>query len=427
MELSRRSLLTALGLGALGGAAACSGGGGTAGSADGPPQGEITFLTAIFEGATGKETLEGELLPKFRERYPDVTVKVDYTTYSALNEKITTGLASGLMPDVLTLGVGWVEPFAFKKAIAPLPEELGTRHQYQERVLRPSRFEDTLYALPIVLDTRFIAYRKDHFAEAGITDTPKNFDQLRAAAKQLARTEGGKLTRAGIDPFSVDLRQCWETFLFAAGGDLFSADGREVRFDGEAGVGALQFLLDLVADGSASFDLKTAQGQPSTLQQGTASMMVVNNSLWINIEAESPELIEDDKIGTFVLTGTRPAMFQGGTLVAQSATSKQPAAARALVEFLGSPEVVLPACEQRGAVPGMEELADSDYVKNNQFVSFALSNLDQAYSEGGTPAWMEIREKIKPTLESAVVGQQTAQQAIEQLAGVAAEAIGRLD
>src|SRR5690606_7597465 len=291
----------------------------------------------------------------------------------------------------------------------------------------PSRFEDTLYALPIVLDTRFIAYRKDHFAEAGITDTPKNFDQLRAAAKQLARTEGGKLTRAGIDPFSVDLRQCWETFLFAAGGDLFSADGREVRFDGEAGVGALQFLLDLVADASPSFDLKTAQGQPSTLQQGTASMMVVNNSLWINIEAESPELIEDDKIGTFVLTGTRPAMFQGGTLVAQSATSKQPAAARALVEFLGSPEVVLPACEQRGAVPGMEELADSDYVKNNQFVSFALSNLDQAYSEGGTPAWMEIREKIKPTLESAVVGQQTAQQAIEQLAGVAAEAIGRLD
>lgn len=426
MDVSRRTLLAALGLGALGTAAGCSSGTGTTGSADGPAGGEITFLTAIFEGATGKETLEGKLLPKFKESHPDVTVKVDYTTYSALNEKITTGLASGLMPDVLTLGVGWIEPFAHKKAIAPLPDELGTRYDYQERVLKPSTFDGKLYALPIVLDTRFVAYRKDHFAEAGIKETPKNFAELRETAKQLARTEGGKLTRAGLDPFSIDLRQCWETFLFAGGGELFSADGREVRFNSEAGVGALQYFLDLVADGSASFDLKTAEGQPSTLQQGAASMMMVNNSLWINLEEESPELIKDDRIGSFVLTGTRPALFQGGTLVAQSASSKNAAAARALVEFLGSPDVVLPACEQRGAVPGMADLADSEYVKGNAFVDFALSNLDQAYSEGGTPAWMEIREKIKPTLESAVVGQQSAQQAIEQLAGVANEAIGRL-
>ncbi len=426
MDLSRRTLLAALGLGALG-AAGCSSGGGSVGATDGPASGEITFLTAIFEGATGKETLEGQLLPKFREAHPDVTVKIDYTNYSALNEKITTGLASGLLPDVLTLGVGWVEPFAFKKAIAALPEELATRYGYQERVLKPSRFDGTLYALPIVLDTRFVAYRKDHFAEAGITEVPKNFTELRAAAKELARSEGGKLSRAGLDPFTIDLRQCWETFLFAAGGELFSPDGRQVLFNSDAGVGALQYFLDLIADGSASFDLKTAQGQPSTLQQGSASMMMVNNSLWIGIEAENPELIKDDKIGSFLLTDTRPAMLQGGTLVAQSAASKNPAAARALVEFLGSPDVILPACEQRGAVPAVAELADSDYVKGNAFVDFALTNLDQAFSEGGTPAWMEIREKIKPTLESAVVGQQSAQQAIDQLAGIANEAIGRLD
>ncbi|MFC7625007.1 ABC transporter substrate-binding protein [Microlunatus sp. GCM10028923] len=426
MDVSRRTLLTALGLGALGTAAGCSGGTGTTGSADGPASGEITFLTAIFEGATGKEILEGQLLPKFKESHPDVTVKVDYTNYSALNEKITTGLASGLMPDVLTLGVGWVDPFAYKKAIAPLPDELGTRYDYQERVLKPSRFDGKLYALPIVLDTRFVAYRKDFFDEAGIKATPKNFTELRAVAKELTRSEGGKLSRVGLDPFSIDLRQCWETFLFAAGGELFSPDGRQVLFNSEAGIGALQYFLDLITDGSASFDLKTAQGQPSTLQQGSAAMMMVNNSLWINIEDENPELIKDDRIGAFLLADTRPAMLQGGTLVAQSATSKNAAAARALVEFLGSPDVILPACEQRGAVPAVADLADSEYVKGNPFVDFALSNLDQAFSEGGTPAWMEIREKIKPTLESAVVGQQSAQQAIEQLAGIANEAIGRL-
>ncbi len=39
---------------------------------------------------------------------------------------------------------------------------------------------------------------------------------------------------------------------------------------------------------------------------------------------------------------------------------------------------------------------------------------------------MEIREKIKPTLETAIVGQQSAQAAIDQLAGIANDAISRL-
>lgn len=426
MDISRRSMLAALGLGAVGTVAGCSTGGQTTSAATGPPEGEITFLTAIFEGATGKQTLEGDLLKTFKENNPDVTVKVDYTDYSHLNEKITTALASGLMPDVVTLGVGWIEPFAYKKAIAPLPEELATRYDYEKRVLAPSRYSGTLYALPIVLDTRMVLYRKDFFAKAGITSTPKTFDELRSFSKQLAVTSGGKVKRAGFDPFSIDLRQCWENFLFAGGGTMFSDDGKTVAFDQAAGVAALQLFLDLIGDKSASYDLKAAEGQPSTIQQGISAMMMANNSLWVNLQQQSPDLIEKDAIGAFVLADKQPALFQGGTLVSQSATTKHPAAARALVEFLGSPDVILPACEQRGAVPAVKSLKDSKYVKANKLVSFAMENLDKAASEGGTPAWMQIREKIKPTLESAVVGQQGAKEAIDQLAGIASDAIGRL-
>ena len=66
MEYTRRSVLTALGLGAVAAATGCSASGGTTqAAADGPVEGEINLLTPLFEGSTGKELLEGKLLPAF--------------------------------------------------------------------------------------------------------------------------------------------------------------------------------------------------------------------------------------------------------------------------------------------------------------------------------------------------------------------------
>ncbi|MEU4029329.1 ABC transporter substrate-binding protein [Streptomyces anulatus] len=423
MELNRRSLLAAIGAGTAAALTGCGTGTGTsaAGSADGPAEGEITLLTPIYEGAKGKKLLEGDILGGFRKKYPDVKVNVDYTTYDQLNEKITTGLAGGLLPDVLMMGVGWIPPFAAKGAIAELPEKLAKAHDYEKRVLEPSRHDGKLYALPVVLDTRIVVYRKDHFAEAGIRKTPANWSELRAVAKQLT-TKG----RVGFDPFSINLRQCWETFLFANGGQLFSADGRKPLFTDARGVESLQFFKDLVADGSADYARKTDTGAPSNVQTGQGSMMMTTSALWVQVKEQNPELIEQDKLGSFVLANRRPAMLQGGTLVSQSASSRHPAAARALVQYLATPESILGAAQQRGSVPGLRDLSDTPYVKENQFVDLSLKNLQHAVSEGGTAAWMEIREKIVPTLEPAIVGGQSAKDAIAELGRLAEAAIGRM-
>ncbi|MGC5007159.1 ABC transporter substrate-binding protein [Streptomyces sp. NBC_00353] len=422
MELNRRSLLAAIGAGAAAAAlGGCGTGTSTAGSADGPAEGEITLLTPIYEGADGKTLLEQEILGGFRKKHPKVKVNVDYTTYAQLNEKITTGLAGGLLPDVLMMGVGWIPPFAAKKAIAELPEKLASAHDYEKRVLEPSRYDGRLYALPVVLDTRIVVYRKDHFAAAGIRKTPANWAELRAVAKQL--TKDGRL---GFDPFSIDLRQCWETFLFANGGRLFSADGKKVLFNNARGVEALQFFKDLVKDGSSDYAKKTDLGAPSNIQTGKASMMMSTSALWNQLKDTNPELIEGDKVGAFILANRKPAMLQGGTLVSQSASSKHPAAARALVEHLATPESILGAAKQRGSVPGLKDLNDTTYVKENKFVDLSLQSMGDACSEGGTAAWMEIREKIKPTLEPAIVGGQSAKDAIAELGRLAQAAIGRM-
>lgn len=389
--------------------------------------GELRMVTPIFEGADGAQVLDG-LLATFKQQNPKVTVQVDYTSYSKLNEKLTTSIASGRPYDVMLMGVGWIPPFAAKNVLLDLGQSASSlTAQYNERVVSPGVYQGKVYAMPIMLDTRFGFYRKDIFAEFGLTGPPKDFAELRSMAKTLTKRDaGGKLTRAGVDILSNDLRQTFLPLLWANGGELFSADGK-VAFNSAAAVGALQLMTDIiVTDKSEDFGFTapgSATGAP--LVQGRAAMMIGHNNVWLEVLKNAPDLAKDGKVGFFAVTNTRQAMFQGGTLGTVSAKTVHPGAAKALVSFLAGSDAALAANQQRGNVPALKSLEQSDYVKGNPAVQFAMGHLDSAYSEGGVPQWLEIRGEFKAAIESALLGKKSPKQALDDLAAKATEAMAR--
>lgn len=396
---------------------------------DGTVSGEITLLTPIYEGTDGEKLLEEELLPQFYEQYPDVSVSVDYTTYGTLNEKLTTAVASGLVPDVMMMGVGWVEGFADKGVLRDLSEfgitAESLQESYTEQIVRAGMWEDSVYAVPIMLDTRFAVARKDILAEAGFDEPPSSWDELREYAIALTEREpDGTLTRAGFDMLSHDLRQMYEVFLFSSGASLFNDDVTEPAFNSPEGVEALQFMTDLInEDKVEDIGFSGSDSQVHPLINGRAAMGLAHNNLWLQVQESAPELA--DQFVPFLITGEQPGMFFGGTLATVSANSEHPEAAAALLEFLSGPEAALAANEQRGNVPALTELLDTDYVQKNPFVQFAMENLEHAQNEGGPPQWIEIRGEFTPAIEAALLGQKTPQEALDDLAATASEAMGR--
>ena len=420
--VSRRHFLaggTALAL--AGGLSACGGpapnpGGNTDPAAE---SGELTVVTPIFEGGDGKALLE-KLISEFTAQHPKITVRPDYTSYAKLNEKLTTSITGGRPYDVMIMGVGWIPPFATRKVLLDLEldaDELAKT--YNPRVLIPGTYEDKVYGLPIMLDTRFGYYRKDFFDEAGLDPEapPKDFAELREFAKALTRREGGKLTRAGFDFLSNDLRQGFATLMWAAGGEMYDADGKAV-FNSAESASALQLMSDVVnVDKSIDFGFSepgAATGVP--IVQGRAAIALSHNNGWLEFEANAPELIKSDKIGMFVFNDKRPAMFQGGSMATVSARTKLPHAAKAFAQFLAGEQPALQASEQRGNVPAVTAAIESDYVKGNPAVQFAMANLDQAYNEGGVPQWLDVRGEFKTVVESVLLGQKSAQAALDELA-----------
>ena len=158
------------------------------------------------------------------------------------------------------------------------------------------------------------------------------------------------------------------------------------------------------------------------LINGRAAMGIAHNNLWTQALGGRSGVL--DNLEPFVIQGDSSGMFFGGTLATLSESSKNPAAAQALLEFLASPDPALAANEQRGNVPALTELLESDYVQANRFVQFAMENLDVAKREGGPAEWLEVRGDVAAAVQGPP-RQKTPQEALDDLAALVQTAIDR--
>ncbi len=395
----------------------------TTSTGDGTVSGTVSLLTPIFEGSSGKELLENTLLPEFYAEYPDVKVTVDYTTYSKLNEKLTTAIASGLIPDVMLMGVGWIENFAENGVLTDLStvglseESLSATHN--SAVLDAGVYKGNLYAVPIMLDARFGVARMDILKEAGFDSPPSTVQELRDMAKALTtRDASGAMTRAGFDFQSNDLRQVFETFLFSQGGTLFNEDVTAPTFQDPAGVDALQLLSDLMnVDKVEDVGWSSTDVVVNPLINGRAAMGLAHNNLWTQALEADPTVL--DNLQPFLIPGDDPSMFFGGTLATMSSKSDSPEAARPSWSSSPAPDRHWRPTSSAATSPRWTSCSPASTSPSNKLVQFAMENLDVAKHEGGPAAWLEIRGNFKPTLETALMGQKTPQAALDELAASA--------
>ena len=429
--LTRRHALGAAGATALGlGATAC--GADPDAFAQGPIDfdtdgaelsGSIRLLTPDFVGDARPEFLA--MIDAFHEQHPDVTVVVDQTDWNKLNEKMSTSISGGLIPDVIMTGVGWTPPFAHMNIFGEIPRDFVDTLGFDESVLASTLYDGGHYSLPIGLDCRFIVYDKESFAARGITEHPTTMEEFSLIVDEL--TGDGVV---GLDLLSGNVRQAWIHLLYAFGGTLFSDDGLQPAMVEEPGALATQWILDRMDTGGVDYALQAGEGQPSPFQQGRAAMQLQSTGGWNQWVDMTPALTEDDAVGMFILPGTSgvdPVMFLGGTNVSISRLTQNQPAAAALVKHLVSPEMLARGNAASAKVPPTADIPETPEIRDNHLSSFALENLESAgAAEGGTAAWMSIRGNIQAPIESCLTGGSTVEEMLSDMRTLCDDAIGRL-
>jgi multiple sugar transport system substrate-binding protein len=431
--INRRQLLAAAGIAGVGAtAAACSAGGakpaasGAKPTATGELKGNLNLITPEFAGTEGKADLEDGILKKFTQKNPGVTFQVDYVPWDKLNEKLSTQIAGGTPSDLMMMGMGWTAPFAQKKVFAPLDESVLGDAKVPKLLLDNARYNGKLYAVPLLLESRPFIYRKDLLSKIGIADpNRKTIDEFTQMLREI-KTKTGKVP---LDMLASNLRQAWGQMTFAFGGTQFSDDGMKCYFNSDQAVKALEWMVMAQKEGLSDVNQRVATGQPGSYQKGENLLGWQSSSVWPTFTKQSPELVKDENLGMMLsptADGSKKILYQGGTLVGLSTRSKSPDAALAVMQYLLSNDALIAESKSTGKVPANSNIAKGTDLGGNKILDFCQQHLDASITDGGTPAWMEIRGKMDPIVEGAVLGTKTVKQAIDELQKMAEESIARV-
>lgn len=154
--------------------------------------GKITFLTNRTD-MIGKEY--DDYVKRFNEKYPNIKVEFE-GSQTDYNQQAKVRMAGDELPDVMFIPT--IPNSDLPKYFAPL-DDLGLDDKITFKDFRS--YEGKVYGITTGNSTSGIVYNKKAFADAGITEIPKTWDEFLAACE--------KLKQKGIVPLASNFKDKW--------------------------------------------------------------------------------------------------------------------------------------------------------------------------------------------------------------------------
>lgn len=373
--------------------------------------GEVVWWTPNFNEARARE-----LVAKFQETHPDITVNLQITTTDGLPQRVLTALQSGAAPDIIDVQHGWVNGYAQNNLVIPLDDVLQDREDYVPAALDYVTLNDQLWGMPYRIESLAVIYNKGHFVEAGLDPEapPQTWDELIAAAEALTQSgRSGFAITGGGEVGNTIFRSM--PFMWMNGGGIISEEGTQVLVNSPETVAAVEFYTNfyknglspsstLENDGTANRRLFIAE----TVSMYQAGQFDVNS-----IKTENPNI----DIGVMTIPhpeGKDTAAVLGGWSFVIPADAKNPGEAKILLGFLAEAEnqgYLTDTFPARVSAMGMERFDDPILQVYKEMLPFGRP-------APAHPNWVQISQAYFDGIQRILLGDEDAQTAMD---GAAAE------
>ena len=298
-----------------------------------------------------------QALDEFEKMNPGIKVTMQRASWGDAQQQFLREAAVGTAPDVAQLAFVWPRSFGAAGALRPLDDlikrpGLGIKgwDDFFARDLAHGP-DGKVYGIPFTTDTFAMIWNKDLFAQAGITEFPKDYESLRAASQAIHQKTGK--TGWGFPAGSCGTPTIWFAlnFYWWSKGPGLIDQGPDGKFRVAMTSAQIQEGLDYynryIQEGhnpksSLSFCLWGAPEIVEGMLSGTMAMATVPDTVAIEINTKWKQR-NPDKPTPFA-TSPHPAgtngsrTFFGGRMLGISANSKNVEAAWKLIQFLTQPE-----------------------------------------------------------------------------------------
>ncbi len=304
----------------------------------------------------------------FEEEHPNATINVVSYSLREHERKYFMAIAADSAPDLIETGAPTMQRFIEAGRISTAPEAIT---EYIDTSVAPKLrkfFKDDSGAytgLPFFTGIIMMYWNKDMLADAGYSDAPENWQELREYVQNLAEFEDGKLVRSGISlrlsGGGSGVAEKFMPFLYQAGGRILEEtdDGMyHAGYNNQAGYDALKLYLDILYEYEAdNFDIKH-DAEAFALER-TA---MFERGAWVTgyLEEHNPDLsYEISLLPSYKRSGSISANF--GFYVPESSDNK--ALAWEFAKYLTKPEHQRILLDKSGWVPARQDIDYSSILE----------------------------------------------------------------
>jgi sn-glycerol 3-phosphate transport system substrate-binding protein len=338
------------------------------------PADSISFWT---NHPGGSQEVEQELIDQFTaETGIEVEVVTAGANYEEVSQKFQTAQNSGDAGDLVVMSdATWFTNYV-NDSLLPIDDVFaaagGDTSTYHETLFDDYLYEDAHYAVPYARSTTIYYYNKDQYEEAGLTEAPTTWDEVKANSEQLI--EAGVTDTAFSFPPAEDY-PAWmmNNLVWGYGGGWSDEwDASAVTSDGT--VEAVQFAQDAVQDGWAN----VSSGSPADDFAAGATSQFIGSTGSLGGVTETANF----EVGVAFLPGgpveQELVVPTGGAGIAVSANStpEEQLAAAMLADYLTNAENTVTFSTATGYMPVRSDADATALYEENPNFKVAVDQLE---------------------------------------------------
>lgn len=359
---------------------------------------------------------EGEALPDFVQDFvdanPDVDIEVVPIPWDAARDKFQTAIAAGTTPDLAMMGTTWMAEFG--DAFAPVPDGIDTSGFFEGSVGTTER-DGQAIGVPWYVDTRVLYYRTDLAADAGWTQAPATWDDLKQMAADMQSKAGAdygiRLTSAGNDSFQGSLWAPW-----SHGASLTNDDGTEWTLDTPEMVEAYDYYASFFTDGIANPQAdRTTGAQEAEFVAGTTPMLIDGPFMMGQLETLGGPEFADQYATARIPADESSTSFVGGSNLVVFQDSDNADAAWKLVDWLTQPDTQVAWYDITGDLPSAQAAWDDQTLAGDQKLAVFGEQLQDTQAPPVTTTWVQVAAAADSVLERMTVSGEKPADALAEL------------
>lgn len=391
--------------------AGCSGGGDSGDGAASQDQHVTLWLYPVLADEAANKAHWDQVVEDFTADHPEITVDYEIFPWANRDEALQTAIVAKTGPDLVYLIPDQLA--AYQDAIEPIGPYLSDERKSDllDNVAQSVTIDGELMGAPMLTSALPLLCDGQVFEAAGLTEYPETWDDVLEIAPQLSAQ--GLYTISYSAYPEMTLNQSFYPLLWQAGGSVYSEDGSSVAFNDEPGVEALSFLTELAEQDALVPDALTT----NVPMEQTAIAQHKVACTWNHPVAEVQPFWDDIRVVAPLKNKESVSYGTVGSLTMLKGAQDKDAAA-AFAEYATGEDAVVPYLTQAGffsALKSTGELYADDPVLSAVEATLPSTTVGELNTSS-----RELMGVLVPEIQAALLGQKSAQEALDA-AAVAAE------